>query len=72
MKTEYQKSINLLDTTLDNVRRLILKNGWRFIINLEKHRILTKKKQDLKYQYYNQIYLITGMHMLLLKKLLLL
>ena len=30
------------------MRRLILKNGWRFIMNLEKHRILTKKQTRFK------------------------
>ena len=30
---EYQKIINLLDTTSDNVPRFIIKNGLKFMIN---------------------------------------
>ena len=40
---EYQKITNLLGNTSDKVPRFITKNGQKFMINLEKHPILTSK-----------------------------
>ena len=40
---EYQKNTNLLGNTSDNVPRFITKKWIKFMINLEKHTILTSK-----------------------------
>ena len=40
---EYQKITNLLGNIPDKVRRFITKNGYKFMISLEKHTILTRK-----------------------------
>ena len=40
---EYQRIKNLLGDTSDKVPRFITKNGLKFMISLEKHKILTSK-----------------------------
>ena len=71
---KYQKIINLIDVTSDNVPRFITENGLKFMISLLVQKIDTNQvnKKDLKHQCYNQIYVITVMHILLLKDILVL
>ena len=71
---KYQKIINLIDETSDNVPRSITKNGLKFMISLLVKKIDTSQvnKKDLKHQCYNQIYVILVMHILLLKDILVL
>ena len=45
---EFQKIVNFLDTTSDNID-LLLKNGLKFMINQEEITMLTKKL-ELKHQ----------------------
>ena len=66
---ESQKIINVLDATSDNVPRFNTKKGSKFMISLEEYTMPTNK-QD--HECYNQIFVITVMHTLLLKELLLL
>ena len=40
---EYQKITNLLGNIPDKIPRSITKNGWKYMISLEKHTILTSK-----------------------------
>ena len=71
---KYQKIIYLIDVTSDNVPRFITENGLKFMISLLVQKIDTNQvnKKDLKHQCYNQIYVITVMHILLLKDILVL
>ena len=71
---KYQKIINLIDATSDNVPRFITENGLKFMISLLVQKIDTNQvnKKDLKHQCYNQIYVIKVMHILLLKDILVL
>ena len=40
---EYQKITNLLGNISDKVPRFITKNGWKLVISLKEHTILTNK-----------------------------
>ena len=71
---EYQKIINLLDTTSDNIPRFISKK-WIEVHNQSGKPYSIKKQIRFKTSTiicYNQTYLITVMHILLSKELLLL
>ena len=63
---EFQKIINLLDTTFDNkdLPRFVTKNGLKFMINQKKITVLTKKF-ELKHQCLDLIYAILVMRILL-------
>ena len=63
---EFQKIVNLFDTTFDDkdYQDLLLKNGLKFMINQKKITILTKKL-ELKHQCLDQIYVILVMRILL-------
>ena len=51
MKMEFQKVVNLLDTTSDdsNLPKFVTKNGLKFIIN-QKKIIESTNKSELKHQ----------------------
>ena len=63
---EFQKILNLLDTTFDDkdLPRFVTKNGLKFMINQKKITMLTKKL-ELKHQCLDQICVILVMHILL-------
>ena len=63
---EFQKIINLIDTTSDdkNLPKFVTKNGLKFMINQKKITMLTKKL-ELRHQCLDQIYVILVMHILL-------
>ena len=63
IKMEFQKIVNLFDTTFDDkdYQDLLLKNGLKFTINQKKITALTKKLES-KHQCWDQIYVILVMH----------
>ena len=63
---EFQKILNLLDTTFDDkdLTRFVTKNGLKFMINQKEIAALTKKI-ELKHQCLDQIYVILAMRILL-------
>ena len=63
---EFQKILNLLDTTSDNkeLPRFVTKNGLKSMINQKKMTMLTKKL-ELKHQCLDQVYVILVMRILL-------
>ena len=70
---EYQKVTNLLGTTPDEMPRFITKS-WievRDQPGSSEDRYKQVNKEDLKHQFSDQIYVISVMHTLLLKELLL-
>ena len=63
---EYQKIINLLDTTSDNAPRFNTKK-WVEVYDQSGGIYNTNQQINLKHQCFNQIYVITVMHVLLSK-----
>ena len=63
---EFQKILDLFDTTSDDkdLPRFVTKNGLKFMINQKKIITLTKKS-ELKHLCWDQIYLISEIHIVL-------
>ena len=68
---KYQKIINLLDTTSDNVPKFITKK-WVEVHDQSNKIYNTNKQIRFKHQCNNQIYAITAMHIFLSRELFLL
>ena len=65
MKIEFQKIINLVETTSDgkDLPRFVTKNGLKFMISQKKITTVTKKL-ELKHDGLDQIYVILVMRIL--------
>ena len=63
---EFQKIVNLLDTTSDgkNLPRFVTKNGFKFMVSQKKITVLTKKL-ELKHQCLDPVYVILVIRILL-------